>query len=223
VTPAGQQHRQFFVDLSIVSAYGGALIIHLVALSLLALWLMRYLPEAPARPAERLTFERIRTILLIERWNLLVTGALVGVVGIFAYLRVAPLGVTTQLGSITRTALATTDWLPERLYGLDTLAGCATAVIQTVTENGWLILGLMMASLAMALLGNRFRPTRLTTRNSATALLGGVLMGWGAMTALGCTVGALLSGISAFGLSGWVFTGAMVAGVWFGIRVGLAE
>jgi uncharacterized protein len=32
-----------------------------------------------------------------------------------------------------------------------------------------------------------------------------VLMGWGGMTALGCTVGVLLSGIHAGALSGWVF------------------
>jgi hypothetical protein len=72
-----------------------------------------------------------------------------------------------------------------------------------------------------ALLGNRFQFSRLTAGNSATALLGGVLMGWGAMTALGCTVGTLLSGISAFALSGWVFAVAMFAGVWLGIKLGL--
>jgi tartronate-semialdehyde synthase len=43
------------------------------------------------------------------------------------------------------------------------------------------------------------------------------LMGWGAMTALGCTVVTLLSGIAAFALSGWVFGAAVFAGVWGGI------
>jgi hypothetical protein len=41
------------------------------------------------------------------------------------------------------------------------------------------------------------------------------------MLALGCTVGTLLSGISAFAVSGWVFGGAVFAGVWLGIRLGL--
>jgi hypothetical protein len=48
-------------------------------------------------------------------------------------------------------------------------------------------------------------------------------MGWGAMTALGCTVGTLLSGISAFALSGWLFAATVYVGVWLGIKVGLPQ
>jgi uncharacterized membrane protein YedE/YeeE len=49
-------------------------------------------------------------------------------------------------------------------------------------------------------------------------LLGGAMMGWGAMVALGCTVGVLLSGVHAGALSGWIFlvfcfTG-LLAGLW---------
>ncbi|MCE7985048.1 MAG: hypothetical protein DYG89_28065 [Caldilinea sp. CFX5] len=75
----------------------------------------------------------------------------------------------------------------------------------------------------MALLGNRFRWSPLTLRNGGTALVGGVFMGWGAMTALGCTVGTLLSGIAAFALSGWVFGAATLAGVWIGIKLRLHQ
>jgi hypothetical protein len=42
-------------------------------------------------------------------------------------------------------------------------------------------------------------------------------MGWGAMTALGCTVGVLLSGIHAGAVSGWVFLAACFAGVHIGL------
>jgi hypothetical protein len=48
-------------------------------------------------------------------------------------------------------------------------------------------------------------------------------MGWGSMLALGCTVGTLLSGISAFALSGWVFGAAVIGGVWLGLRLRLHE
>jgi hypothetical protein len=151
----------------------------------------------------------------------LVTGGLVGLVGVFAYLRVEALGVTAQLGSLSRTTLHSAGLLPDRLNGLDTFAGCATLVVQTITNNGWLISGLVLASFAAALLSNRFSISPLTVGNSTTALLGGILMGWGAMTALGCTVGTLLSGISAFALSGWVFALAVFVGVWLGIRLRL--
>ncbi|MFX8016187.1 YeeE/YedE thiosulfate transporter family protein [Acinetobacter baumannii] len=38
-------------------------------------------------------------------------------------------------------------------------------------------------------------------------------MGWGAMVALGCTVGTLLSGIMAAALSGWLFAASCAAGL----------
>jgi len=146
---------------------------------------------------------------------------LVGLVGVFAYFRVEPLGVTAQLGSLSRTFLNDAGLLADRLPGLDTFAGCATMVVQTITDNGFLIGGLALGSLAVALLANRFSPSKLTLKNSITALLGGVLMGWGAMLALGCTVGTLLSGISAFALSGWVFGAAVFIGVWLSLKLRL--
>lgn len=199
--------------------YGGALILHLALLSILAIILLRYLPGLPARETEHLTLRSIWTRVIHRRWNPLVTGGIVGIIGTLAYFRLEPLGVTAQLGSISRTVLDNTGLLAGRLNGLDTFAGCAAQVVQTITENGWLIAGMSAGSFGMVLLANRFQLSRLTLRDGATALLGGVLMGWGALLALGCTVGTLLSGISAFAVSGWVFGAAVFAGVWLGIRL----
>jgi len=80
----------------------------------------------------------------------------------------------------------------------------------------------VLGSFVSALLANKVEiGPRLTIRNSLTALLGGIFMGWGAMLALGCTVGTLLSGISAFALSGWVFAVAVFVGIWVGVRLKL--
>jgi uncharacterized membrane protein YedE/YeeE len=203
--------------------YGGALAVHLAVLTALGIFLLRFLPEQPAQPGGKWTPRRLYETALRQRWNPLVTGGIVGVLGMVAYFRVEPLGVTSQLGSVSRTVLDRTGLLEGRLNGLDTFAGCATQVVQTITENGWLIGGLVLGSFAVALLANRFQPSGVTLRNGTTALLGGVLMGWGAMVALGCTVGTLLSGISAFALSGWVFGIAVFVGVWVGIRLRLVS
>lgn len=200
--------------------YGGSLAVHLLVLGFLAL-LLRAVQPQPARAEQRLDLRTVHRVLFGARWNPLITGALVGVIGVFAYLRVEPLGVTAQLGSISRTLLNDAGVLPPRLNGLDTLAGCATQVVQTITDNGWLIGGFVVASLAMALIANRFELSKVTPRNGLTAVVGGVLMGWGAMTALGCTVGTLLSGISAFAISGWVFAVAVFVGVLVGVKLGL--
>ncbi|MBL8163446.1 MAG: YeeE/YedE family protein, partial [Anaerolineae bacterium] len=201
--------------------YGGALAVHLALLSVLALLLLRYLPALPQRETERLTLAGVWRRVIEQRWNPLTTGGIVGVVGTIAYLRVEPLGVTSQIGSVSRTVLDNAGLLADRLNGLDGFAGCATQVVQTITENGWLIGGLVAGSFAVVLLANRFQISRLTLGGGVTALLGGILMGWGAMLALGCTVGTLLSGISAFAVSGWVFAFAVFGGVWLGIKLRL--
>ncbi|WP_311220865.1 MULTISPECIES: rhodanese-like domain-containing protein [unclassified Acidovorax] len=55
--------------------------------------------------------------------------------------------------------------------------------------------------------------------------VGGVVLGWGAMTGLGCTIGTMLSGGMVGALSGWVFGASMFApvgaGLWL-IRRGAA-
>ncbi len=203
--------------------YGGSLAVHLAALTVIGIFLLRRAPALPAQAGGQITLQRLYQSLFVTRWNPLVTGALVGVVGVFAYFRVSPLGVTSQLGSLTRTALNGAGLLTDRLPGLDTFAGCATRVVETITNNGFLIGGLVAGSLAIALFTNRFQLSRLTLRGAITALIGGALMGWGAMVSLGCTVGTLLSGISAFALSGWVFGGAVFVGVWLGIKLRLPE
>jgi hypothetical protein len=178
---------------------------------------LRYVSPLPPRPAHQLDIKYLYEALFRDRWNPLVTGAIVGVIGVVAYLRVEPLGVTAQLGSLARTVMHTSGMLPARLNGLDSFAGCATQVVQTITDNGWLIGGLALGAFGAALIAGRFQPALPRANGSVAALVGGVLMGWGAMTALGCTVGTLLSGIAAFALSGWVFGAAVFAGVWGGI------
>ena len=62
-----------------------------------------------------------------------------------------------------------------------------------------------MGSLASAIFAEDFKiqlPNRIEIVKS---FIGGIFMGFGAMIALGCTVGNLLSGIMAASLSGWVF------------------
>lgn len=201
--------------------YGGSLALQLAILGAIGLALLPGLPELPAQPPRRLSLKSIAKTLLSQRWSPLTTGALVGIISVVAYLRIEPLGVTSQLGSIARTLLDGVGLMPVRLYGLDDLAGCATTVVRTITNNGLLVGGLVLGAFAAALAANSVKPDRPTPRGVVSALLGGILQGWSALIALGCTVGTLLSGITAFALSGWVFAIALVGGVWLGIRLKL--
>ncbi len=169
--------------------------------------------------AEKMTLSSIWNRVFVHRWPTWVGGIAVGVLSMIAYLRVEPLGVTAELGRYSRQLGSTLGILPDRLEGLDGFAGCSTAAApELLTGNGIFVLALVGGSLFSALLSGRFQLSRLTAMKAGKGLAGGMLLGFGAMISLGCTIGTTLSGISAFALSGWVFSAAMVAGVWTGIR-----
>lgn len=74
-------------------------------------------------------------------------------------------------------------------------------------------IGVMLGALLAAGLAGRHRPTlRIEPSAIATALLGGLLMGYGARLSGGCNIGALLGGISSGSLHGWLWFAAAFAG-----------
>ena len=202
--------------------YSGALLITLTALLLIAFFAIRKGTNSdPIRKAVIAPLSLSATLknLIAERWSPIATGAIVGLVGTIAYLRVEPLGVTRQLSTTARTFMDANQIGPETLVGLDRMAGCIAVVAETITNNGWLVIGIIGTSFAAALAGGRFKFSRLTPTNTGTALLGGILLGWGSMTSLGCTIGVLLSGTQAFALSGWVFFAFVFLGSYVGIKL----
>ncbi len=86
----------------------------------------------------------------------------------------------------------------------------------TSVMNFGIVLGAMLA----AGLAGRFRPTlRLGAGDIASAVLGGLLMGYGARLAFGCNIGAFFSGIASGSLHGWVWLIAAFAGSAIGVRL----
>jgi hypothetical protein len=189
--------------------YGGALALSLAVLAGLTLLLLRNRvraepPSAPATPLEA---------VFVRQWPAWLGGLAVGAIGVAAYLRIAPLGVTAELGARSRQGADVLGWLPARLEGLDTLRGCATLVRDAaLTPNGLFVIGLVATALVAGLLADAFRVRRPTLPQLARGVVGGVLLGFGAMIGLGCTVGTLLSGIMAGAASGWAFAVAMIVG-----------
>jgi uncharacterized membrane protein YedE/YeeE len=195
--------------------YAGTVVLTLLVLALLAVLALKS-SRLRIQPGEsgRLGLPQVLCAVFVNRWPAHVGGLAVGVISAAAYLRVAPLGVTAELGSLARTGADELGLLPSTLHGLDGLRGCATVVKQALlSNNGLFVGGLVLASLAAALVSGEFRPRMPRTGEIWRGLAGGVLMGWGAMVALGCTVGVLLSGIHAGALSGWIFLIFCFAGI----------
>jgi len=210
--------------------YGGALVLQLGVLAALAAWLWRGF----ARPAGSVSARSasgdegmvagtpplgdVWRQLWRGRWAYWAGGLAVGLIGALVIVRMRPLGVTATLGSAARSVAAQQGWIPERLDGLDGFAGCATAVPASwLAPNALLLAGLVAGAFIAALASRQFAPRWPTWRDAVRGLGGGVLLGWGAMTGLGCTVGTLLSGGMVGALSGWVFGAAVFTAVGAGL------
>ena len=187
--------------------YGGALLAGFAVLGAAALWLLRVGRQSEEGAANKAQLDPVAAIFL-RRWPAWLGG-------------LSPLGVTAELGSRSRQLATGLDWLPARLEGLDSFRGCATLIRETLlTPNGLFVAGLVAAAFAAALAAGEFKPRRPTGGHVLRGLAGGVLLGWGTVFGLGCTVGTLLSGISAGAVSGWVFGMGLIAGTTVTLKLG---
>jgi len=200
--------------------YTGWLILQLALLAVLVVLVAAFtrLPAGTPSAATSALDAATRSIF-VKRWPAAAGGAAVGVLSAVAYFQVQPLGVTAAIGSHARAILASLGALPETLHGLDAFAGCRTAIDTGLSNNGTFIIGLVSASFAAALVAGQFTPALPTRGQVIRGLGGGVLLGWGAMTAIGCTVGTLLSGTIAGAASGWTFLVASTVGVFATLKL----
>jgi uncharacterized membrane protein YedE/YeeE len=74
-------------------------------------------------------------------------------------------------------------------------------------------IGLVLGAMTAAGLAGKFAPTwRISAGSAATAVIGGLLLGYGARIAYGCNIGAYFSGIASGSVHGWVWLPAAFAG-----------
>ena len=108
------------------------------------------------------------------------------------------------------------------LNGLSTLGGCTGILDETglITHTFAITVGLLPGALIGALFAGEFR-LRLPKnwKRYVQSLGGGLLMGYAAGLAIGCTVGAFFSAIPSLSLSGWIFGIALAIGAFTGTQV----
>ncbi|MGM0561410.1 MAG: YeeE/YedE family protein [Pseudomonadota bacterium] len=80
--------------------------------------------------------------------------------------------------------------------------------------------GIIIGAFLAAGLAGKFAPVwNLPARSVVAAMIGGLLLGYGARLAFGCNIGAYFSGIASGSLHGWVWIVAALAGNWLGTRL----
>ncbi len=95
------------------------------------------------------------------------------------------------------------------------LAGPITRDVTSVMD-----VGIILGALAAASFAGRFVPSlKIPPRSLIAAVIGGLLMGYGARIAFGCNIGAFFSGVASTSLHGWLWIVCALAGTWIGVRV----
>lgn len=216
--------------------YGGAIVIILVALAAAYIasiwWELRAGPrpsfpvkrsvEAPALTVGQWVEQRYRA-LFGKGWPFVIGALALAVLNIFVYMYSQPLGVTGELANWGNRAVGLFGVTVPTLLGASNLAGCLlvfNANASWVDTGTMLDGGLILGSFIAALAANEFklRVPRQPVRY-VQSMGGGVLMGYGAGLAAGCTIGAFFSGIPSLGLNGWVFGLALLVGAFAGVQV----
>ncbi|WP_296519446.1 YeeE/YedE thiosulfate transporter family protein [Rhodoplanes sp.] len=89
------------------------------------------------------------------------------------------------------------------------------------TDAGTLIdVGLVFGALLATLLASQFKIKNIkSSRQVAAAIIGGLLMGFGARLSFGCNIGAMFSGVPSMSLHGWVFMLFIFIGAFVGSKL----
>ncbi|MFX3625677.1 MAG: YeeE/YedE thiosulfate transporter family protein [Ectobacillus sp.] len=142
----------------------------------------------------------IAHILFEKRWNPFVTAVVVGLIAFIAWPLSAATGRYHGLGITTPSAKL--------------LQFSVTGDVQLLDWATFMVIGILIGSYIAARGSGEFRwrlPDIKTIRNSA---IGGLLMGFGASIAGGCTIGNGLVNTAIFTWQGWVAMIIMMLGTW---------
>jgi uncharacterized protein len=97
-------------------------------------------------------------------------------------------------------------------------AALKSSVLMDVTSV--MDFGIILGALLAAILAGRFAPVwTISGRSIAAAVIGGLLLGYGARIAYGCNIGAYFSGIASGSLHGWLWLVAAFAGNILGTKL----
>jgi hypothetical protein len=211
-----------------VLGWKSALMVQLGVIGALA-WLLGALAKPVSLPAP-LTVRTPWSLLFAGPWPVLAAAVVLALGNLSTLLTAGhPWSITwgfTLWGAKAAQALgwqASSSGFWQGEFQSEALAG---GVLEDTTSL--MNLAIMLGAMCAASLSGRFEPIwDFPWRSLAAAVLGGLLLGYGARIAYGCNIGAFISGVASGSLHGWLWIAAALPGTWLGIylrpRFGLAD
>ena len=123
--------------------------------------------------------------------------------------------------SVFQIALFAVSGNPWGVYYFSSTGAQSTLNAGFLNHTGsWLDVGIIVGALLAALLASQWKFKKIKSlRQVVAAILGGLLMGYGARLAGGCNIGALYSSIASLSVSGWVFAIFLFVGAFIGSKL----
>ena len=204
---------------SLIGLFGPLGALAALAAIVAAIWLGTAAVERRAHGA--LEPARASGSLLRGPWSLAAGALALALVGIGSFLLFQrPWGITSGFALwgaklFGAAGIPVADWAYWQGWRAQQLAGSVFADRVSVMN-----FGIILGALAAAAMAGNFRPVwRLSAREILTAVIGGLLMGYGARLAYGCNIGAYLGGVVSGSLHGWWWLVWGFAGSLLGTRL----
>jgi uncharacterized membrane protein YedE/YeeE len=202
----------------------------LLATFLLVLWWESRagltIPSSPRFEVPQDTFTQKLSVLwhtiFVQGWSVPVGGAVLGGIGVLMYMTHMPWGVTGELTRWANTIMTTMGFAPPDPLGLSDLGGCAGRAEESgvFTHTFAVTVGILPGALVGALFAKEFKlrfPK--SFKRYVQSLGGGIIMGYAAGLAIGCTVGAFFSSVPSLSVSGWLFALSLAGGAFIGVQI----
>ena len=152
-----------------------------------------------------------------------VTGAV-----LLAVLQIAHMSVLGKGWGVTSTFADWGAWVYQAFGGdVSSWSYFASESAQKTLAQGFMLdggsirnVGIILGAFVATLFASQFKIKKIKSiKQVIAAILGGLLMGYGARLSGGCNIGALFTGIAAFSLSGWIFAVFLLVGAFIGSKL----
>jgi len=159
--------------------------------------------------------------VFVRGWPIVIAGAVLGGLNVLLFTAQEPWGFTGEVARWSAELAGLVGAAPPPLLGASDLPGCVIVVSDGIVNHmTFLVVGMWVGSFAGALGAGEFK-LRLPAQpvRYAQSLSGGVLMGYGAGIAMGCTIGAFFSSVPSLAINGWLFAVFLAVGAWIGTLI----
>ncbi len=167
--------------------------------------------------------ENLKKVVIKDAWPYWLGAILLGLLNIIVFIVMsAPWGVTTAFVFWGAWIYQLFGGHPETWAFFTMQPAMMKALQAGFMNHGMSILnaGIIMGAFLSAVSASQFRIKKIKAgRQVVAALIGGLLMGYGARIAFGCNVGAYFSGIASMSMHGWVYGIFIFVGAYIGSKL----